>query len=297
MLRCSPGGSRDSEVNARAQQLLDASDGDAPSRVLNATGVLLHTNLGRAPLPVAAREAVHVAAEGYGALELDLESGRRGSRQAHVESLLCELTGADAALVVNNGAAAVLLAVAALAGQPGRAPSAASARLPRGADRDRRWLPDPGGGRPVRGTADGGGDDQPHARGGLPRRDQRPRGVDPSRAPIELPHSGVRRAPVADGAVCAGAPGRRRSRLRRARTRSCGRAGGVHRRTGPAQLAAVRGGPGLLLRRQAARRTAGRTAGRLSRRDRGRRRSPAGPGGADRQALAGCAARDAGSAS
>jgi L-seryl-tRNA(Ser) seleniumtransferase len=82
--------------------------------------VILHTNLGRAPLAASAREAVARAAEGYSNLELDLQSGERGSRHAHVESLLCELTGAEAAIVVNNGAAAVLLAAAALAG-PGRA--------------------------------------------------------------------------------------------------------------------------------------------------------------------------------
>src|SRR5207253_2384322 len=71
---------------------------------------------GRAPLPAAARAAVAEAAEGYANLELDLGTGRRGSRQGHVEALLCELTGAEAALAVNNCAAAVLLAAAALAG-------------------------------------------------------------------------------------------------------------------------------------------------------------------------------------
>ncbi len=88
-------------------------------RVLNATGVIVHTNLGRAPLALAAREAVARVAEGYSNLELDLEAGARGSRHAHVEGLLRELTGAEAALVVNNGAGAALLAVAALSG-PGR---------------------------------------------------------------------------------------------------------------------------------------------------------------------------------
>jgi L-seryl-tRNA(Ser) seleniumtransferase len=88
-------------------------------RVLNATGVVVHTNLGRAPLAQAARAAVALAAEGYVNLEFDLARGERGSRHDHVGALLCELTGAEAALAVNNCAAATLLAASALAG-PGR---------------------------------------------------------------------------------------------------------------------------------------------------------------------------------
>jgi L-seryl-tRNA(Ser) seleniumtransferase len=84
--------------------------------VLNATGVIVHTNLGRAPLHPRALAAAAEVAGGYSNLEYDLESGRRGSRHAHVEALLCEVTGAEAAMAVNNCAAAVLLAAAALAG-------------------------------------------------------------------------------------------------------------------------------------------------------------------------------------
>jgi L-seryl-tRNA(Ser) seleniumtransferase len=83
--------------------------------VINATGVVLHTNLGRAPLAIAALDAVEAVGSGYSNLEYDVPAGKRGSRQAHVEGLLRELTGAQAAVVVNNNAAAVLLAVAALA--------------------------------------------------------------------------------------------------------------------------------------------------------------------------------------
>ena len=84
-------------------------------RALNATGVIVHTNLGRAPLAEAALERVREVGRGYSNLEYDLDSGTRGSRQDHVAATLRRLTGAEAALVVNNNAAAVLLALAALA--------------------------------------------------------------------------------------------------------------------------------------------------------------------------------------
>ena len=86
-----------------------------PRRVINATGVVLHTNLGRAPLSAAAADAVREAAAGFGDLELDLATGRRGSRQAAVARHICELTGTEAAMVVNNNASAVLLGLAAIA--------------------------------------------------------------------------------------------------------------------------------------------------------------------------------------
>ncbi len=82
--------------------------------VINATGVILHTNLGRAPLSREAIVAMEECSRGYTNLEIDLDSGKRGSRQVHVQSLLCKLTGAEAALVVNNNASAVLLALSAL---------------------------------------------------------------------------------------------------------------------------------------------------------------------------------------
>ena len=104
------------DIRAHAQQILSQLDQASLRRVVNATGVIVHTNLGRAPLAPSARAAVTAAAEGYSNLEFDLETGERGSRHVHVEGLLRELTGAEAAMVVNNGAGAVLLAVAASAG-------------------------------------------------------------------------------------------------------------------------------------------------------------------------------------
>ena len=99
--------------DARAE--LERLSAPALRRVLNATGVIVHTNLGRAPLPPAALARAVDIGGSYSNLELDLTSGNRGSRQDHVADALRRLTGAEAALVVNNNAAAVLLALAALA--------------------------------------------------------------------------------------------------------------------------------------------------------------------------------------
>jgi L-seryl-tRNA(Ser) seleniumtransferase len=84
-------------------------------RVLNATGVIVHTNLGRAPLAAAAIERAAAVAGGYSNLEYDLEAGARGSRHAHLGAILAELTGAEDGMAVNNNAAAVMLTLAALA--------------------------------------------------------------------------------------------------------------------------------------------------------------------------------------
>ena len=104
----------DAWATAIAERLAELS---RPSlrRVINATGIVLHTNLGRAPLAEAAIEAIAAIAGGYSNLELDLERGTRGSRYVHCASLLRELTGAEDALVVNNCAAALVLALNTLA--------------------------------------------------------------------------------------------------------------------------------------------------------------------------------------
>jgi L-seryl-tRNA(Ser) seleniumtransferase len=83
--------------------------------VINATGVIIHTNLGRAPLSDEALAAMAAVGRGYSNLEFDLEEGERGSRFVHLEALLCRLTGAEAAIAVNNNASALLLALSALA--------------------------------------------------------------------------------------------------------------------------------------------------------------------------------------
>ena len=97
------------------QKILEAAKLPSLRRVLNATGVVMHTNLGRSPLAAAALAQIQEVAVHYSTLEYDLNLGQRGSRQDHLEVLLQELTGAEAALVVNNNAAAVLLALTSLA--------------------------------------------------------------------------------------------------------------------------------------------------------------------------------------
>jgi len=101
------------ELIDRAQTLLSVRP--SPRPVINATGVILHTNLGRAPLSESAQQAMIAAAAGYSDLEYDLESGGRGKRDTHLETLITALTGAEAATVVNNNAAATLLMLTALA--------------------------------------------------------------------------------------------------------------------------------------------------------------------------------------
>ena len=96
---------------AELEQRIAAADRRSLRPAINATGVVLHTNLGRAPLSNQAIAAIAAAAEGYSNLEYDLDTGARGSRYAHCASLLRDLTGADAALVVNNNAAALVLAL------------------------------------------------------------------------------------------------------------------------------------------------------------------------------------------
>jgi L-seryl-tRNA(Ser) seleniumtransferase len=103
------------DVAALVESELASARRHSLRRAINATGVVVHTNLGRAPLADAALVRMHEVGRGYSNLEYDLERGGRGSRQTHATAILQRLTGADAALVVNNNAAAVMLALAALA--------------------------------------------------------------------------------------------------------------------------------------------------------------------------------------
>src|SRR5713101_3341495 len=103
------------ELLAGTARMLELENRPNLRPVINATGVIINTNLGRSPLSQSALAAIQAAAGGYSNLEYDLQAGERGSRHTHVAALLCELTGAEAALVTNNNAAAVLLALSALA--------------------------------------------------------------------------------------------------------------------------------------------------------------------------------------
>ena len=103
------------QITRRVIQQLQQAQTPSLRRVINGSGIVIHTNLGRSPLPRAAETALKETAWGYSNLEFDLERGERGERYVHVERLLCQLTGAEAALVVNNNAAAVMLALSGLA--------------------------------------------------------------------------------------------------------------------------------------------------------------------------------------
>jgi L-seryl-tRNA(Ser) seleniumtransferase len=111
-----PGGGDIAErIERGAIARLAAASAPSLRRVINATGVIIHTNLGRAPLSRAAAERATELATGYTNLEYDIERGGRGKRDVHAERLICRLTGAQAAVVVNNNAAATLVVLAALA--------------------------------------------------------------------------------------------------------------------------------------------------------------------------------------
>ena len=109
------GGDPVEAIEERAQRRISQRAKSSLARLVNATGVVIHTNLGRSPLPSEAIEALTQLSGGYSSLEYALESGTRGQRNAHVEWLICQVTGAEAAIVTNNNAGAVLLALSALA--------------------------------------------------------------------------------------------------------------------------------------------------------------------------------------
>ena len=99
-----------SELAELMQTYLTQDEQASLRAVINATGIIIHTNLGRAPLADSALQAMHEVAQGYSTLEYDLGQGQRGHRDSHIEKLILDVTGAEAALVVNNNASAVYLA-------------------------------------------------------------------------------------------------------------------------------------------------------------------------------------------
>ena len=113
--RATPEGDAGEWIEAHATTLLVSASAPSLTPVINATGVIVHTNLGRAPLARAAVERAAAVASGYSNLEYDLAAGERGSRHVHAERLLCALTGAEAAVVTSNNAAATMLVLATLA--------------------------------------------------------------------------------------------------------------------------------------------------------------------------------------
>ena len=159
----------------------------SPRPLINATGVVIHTNLGRAPLSKSAIAAADAVAGGYSDLEIDLDTGRRGSRQAHLQSLLRQITGAEAALVVNNNASALLLGLSALAA--GREVIVARGE----AVEIGGGFPHPRRAAPKRLYSRGRWHDQPHLRARLRgRRHRRHRRV-PESPRQQLPRGGVHR--------------------------------------------------------------------------------------------------------
>ena len=102
-------------IIASVEKRIRCLDKVHPKQVINATGVIIHTNIGRAPMSDDALAAIREVSQGYSNLELDLQYGSRGSRQSHLQAILNRITGAEAAIVVNNNASAVLLGLSALA--------------------------------------------------------------------------------------------------------------------------------------------------------------------------------------
>ena len=173
---------------------LAAARRPALRRVLNATGVIVHTNLGRAPLAAAALERAIEATRGYSNLEYDLGEGRRGSRQDHVAAIVQRLTGAE----VGDRREQQRRRAAARARRARR--GTRRDRLARRADRDRRRLPHPRRAHSLRRAARRGRDDESHAGRRLRERDRRAHRIAPPRAPVELPRRRLRRAAVTRGA-------------------------------------------------------------------------------------------------
>ena len=173
-------------LKSRAALLAEAS----LKRVINATGVIIHTNLGRAPLARAAIDAISDVATHYSNLEYDLERGERGRRESHSQGLLARLAGSEDATVVNNNAAAVMLVLNTLA-EGGEVivsrgeliEIGGSFRIPDVMEKSGARLREVGTTNRTRIS-------------GLRARDKRQHAIDTARPPVELPHHRIYRAPL-----------------------------------------------------------------------------------------------------
>jgi L-seryl-tRNA(Ser) seleniumtransferase len=182
-------GAMTAEIERRLEESAARLGRQSLKRVVNATGVIIHTNLGRAPLAQAAIDAIVAVTSGYSSLEYDLAAGARGHRESHCQDLLARLVGSESAIVANNNAAAVLLVLNTLA-EGGEV-----IVLARRVDRDRRELSYSRRNAEERGEALRSWNYESHSNWRLRERNHREHAAHPARSPFELSHHRLHGAP------------------------------------------------------------------------------------------------------